>query len=117
MCERLNEELEAAQKRVEKTDRLSNNDLEYLSKLIDNIKDIEIIIAMHEEKETGYSNYYPYVYDDYSYVRRGSVKRDNMGRYSRDDKDTKRKLHDLMNMTNDEHTRREIQRMIDDMER
>lgn len=113
MCERLNEELEAAQKRVEKADRLNGSDLEYLSNLIDNIKDLKIIIAM-EEDSGGYSNYYPY-YNDYSYARRGNVKRDNMGRYSRDTVDIKRQMHELMNDTTDDRTRREIQKIISEM--
>lgn len=117
MCGRFNEELEAAEKRVEKTDRLSNSDLDYLSHLIDNIKDMKIIIAMEEENEHGYSNYYPYAYDDYSYARRGNVKRDNMGRYSRDDKRITHELRELMEMTTDSRTRQELQKMIDNMER
>ena len=117
MCERFNEELEAAEKRVEKTDKLSNSDLDYLSHLIDNIKDMKIIIAMEEENERGYSNYYPYVYDDYSYARRGNVKRDNMGRYSRDNKHIAHELRELMDMTTDSRTRQELQKLIDNMER
>ena len=117
MCQRLNEELENAERRVEKTDKLSNSDLDYLSHLIDNIKDLEIIIAMNEEKEHGYSNYYPYIYDDYSYARRGNVKRDTMGRYSRDDKHIAHELRELMDMTTDSRTRQELQKLIDSMER
>ena len=57
-------------------DELTNSSLETIDKLTHAVKSIDTILAM---EDAGYSN-------DYSYAggRRGYVKRDNMGRYSRD---------------------------------
>lgn len=134
MCERFSDELSEANKRIEKNPKLNTGDIEYLSKLTDIIKDLKTIIAM-EESDGEYSNYYPYSYDNYSYAggRGGNVRRDNMGRYSRDNYSSERggnysgnysrdhsetisKMRNLMNETSDERTRREMQRLISDME-
>lgn len=130
VCEKLSDELENANRRVEKSGKLSTADIEYLDKLTHAIKSVETIIAMKEarEGEEEYSRDYPrYRYYDhegnsYARGRTGNVRRDSMGRYSednysRDNKDMVHELRDLMNMTTDEHTRKEIQHMIDDMER
>ena len=62
-------------------------------------------------------------YDDGSYMRgRSYAKRDSRGRYSRmrndysRDNDMVMELRDLMNDASDEHTRRELQKMISKME-
>ena len=127
MCERFSDELSEANKRIEKNPKLNTGDIEYLSKLTDIIKDLKTIIAM-EEQDDEYSNYYPYSYDNYSYTRGrgGNVRRDSMGRYSRDEysqrgysrdhSETISKMRNLMNETSDERTRREIQRLISEME-
>jgi benzoyl-CoA reductase/2-hydroxyglutaryl-CoA dehydratase subunit BcrC/BadD/HgdB len=114
VCDRISDELEETNERIKKIPKLSTGDIEYIRGLTSILKSIKTIIAM--EEADGYSNNYSY-YDGNSYARRGNVRRDNMGRYSGDREDIKTKMHDLMQHTNDEHTRREIQRMIDDMER
>lgn len=117
VCDRISDELEETNERIKKIPKLSTGDIEYIRGLTSILKSIKTIIAMDEEAD-GYSNNYSY-YDGNSYARgrTGNVRRDNMGRYSRDSEDIRTKMHDLMQHTNDEHTRREIQRMIDDMER
>lgn len=57
-------------------DQLSTNSLYTVDKLTHAVKSIDTILAM---EDAGYSN-------DYSYARgrRGNVRRDSMGRYSRD---------------------------------
>ena len=56
-------------------DELTNSSLETIDKLTHAVKSIDTILAM---EDAGYSN-------DYSYARgRNYVKRDSMGRYSRD---------------------------------
>lgn len=112
VCDRISDELEETNERIKKIPKLSTGDIEYIRGLTSILKSIKTIIAM--EEADGYSNNYSY-YDGNSYARRGNVRRDSMGRYSRDHEDIKTKMHDLMQHTNDEHTRREIQRMIDDM--
>lgn len=116
VCDRISDELEETNERIKKIPKLSTGDIEYIRGLTSTLKSIKTIIAM--EEADGYSNNYSY-YDGNSYARgrTGNVRRDNMGRYSRESEDIRTKMHDLMQHTNDEHTRREIQRMIDDMER
>lgn len=68
----LMEELDKCSRR----DELTNSSLETIDKLTHAVKSIDTIMAM---EEAGYSN------DGYSYARgrRGNVRRDSMGRYSR----------------------------------
>lgn len=120
VCERLSDELANANRRIEKNDKLNISDIEYLDKLTHAIKSIKTVIAMEEAYGEGeHSRGYPYHdYDGNSYARgrTGNVRRDNMGRYSRDGKNMVHEMRDLMNMTTDERTKREIQRMLDEME-
>ena len=58
-------------------------------------------------EDDGYSGHYPYAYDGRSY------RRDSMGRYSRNSLTDK--LRDLMEEAPDDHSRLEIQRLIDKM--
>ena len=63
--------------KITKKGELSAGSLDVIDKLTHSIKSIDTIIAM---EDAGYSS------DGYSYARgrRGSVRRDSMGRYSRD---------------------------------
>ena len=63
--------------RCAEKDGISNNGLYAIDKLTHAVKSIDTILAM---EDAGYSN------DNYSYARgrRGNVRRDSMGRYSRD---------------------------------
>lgn len=65
-------------------------------------------------REDNYSNERDYVRPDGSYSRDYSMKRDSMGRYSRSD-DIRHELHELMNRAGDEHTKREIKKLMDRM--
>lgn len=62
--------------RCAEKDGISNNGLYAIDKLTHAVKSIDTILAM---EDAGYSN------DNYSYARgrRGNVRRDSMGRYSR----------------------------------
>ena len=102
---------------------LSPGSLEIVDKLTHSIKSIDTILAM---EEAGYS------YEDhYSYGggRRGNVKRDSMGRYSRgrgiyhddgrygyrysrDKEELMEQLRDLEMNTHDESTKRMIQKFM-----
>lgn len=74
--ERLRDMLMAELDRCAEKDGLSNNSLYTVDKLTHSIKSIDTILAM---EDAGYSK------DGYSYARgrRGNVRRDSMGRYSR----------------------------------
>ena len=61
---------------------LDMSTLDVLYKVVDEIKDIQIICAMKREEEGGYSERVR-SYDDESYARgRSYARRDSMGRYS-----------------------------------
>ena len=87
---------------------LNGSNLDVIDKLTHTIKNLCKII----EDSEGYSNNYPYSYDERSY-RGYSSKRDSMGRYSRDG--LADKLRELMNEAPDDRTRTEIQRLVDKM--
>lgn len=127
VCEKLSDELENANRRVEKSGKLSTADIEYLDKLTHAIKSIKTVIAMEEAYGDEYSENYRgnsyrgnSYYDGGSYARAreraSNVRRNAMDRYSRDSKNMAHEMRDLMNMTTDERTKRELQRMIDEME-
>lgn len=118
MKEMLMDELEKCSKKGE----LSAGSLDVVDKLTHSIKSIDTIIAMDE---AGYSNDSGYRYDsrgDYGYTnagRRGNVRRDSMGRYSRDDAmhDLKKSLHELMDDAKDEESRRMVEEWIRQVDR
>lgn len=105
---------------------LSTAGLDIIDKLTHTIKNLDKIIAKHEEKE--YSNTYagpPYgvTYDDVpqrqTYARGRGVRRDPMGRYSgvytggySRNSDLIMELTDLMADAPDERTRMELQKCI-----
>ena len=91
--EMLCEELDTITRKGE----LSPGSLEIIDKLTHSIKSLDTIIAM---EDAGYSGY--------------NARRDNMGRYSRDS--FKDELHKLLEKAPDEHHRKAIKRMIEDME-
>ena len=66
-----------------KSGDITVNSLEKIHKLTDTIKNIDKIMML--EDGDGYSEMYPDYYGtSYARGRRGNVKRDSMGRYSRD---------------------------------
>lgn len=116
--------------------KLSPSDLDYVNKLTHSIKSVETTIAMKEATDNVYSRddrsgYHDGVsYDGGSSYARGrgrNANRDSMGRYSsrgysRDDDGYSNhgnivdELRELMHNSPDEHTRKEMQRLIERME-
>ena len=94
-------------KEYAKKGELSAGSLSTIDTLAHALKNIDKVI----EDDDGYSSRYPYMgnsYDDRHYSRRYSR------RYSRNDLSDK--LRELMNDATDEHTRHEMQRMIDKLD-
>ena len=99
---------------------LTEASLKTIDTLAHSIKNLDKVIE-HCEKD-GYSNYSReasydssehYVRPDGSY-RRGA-RRDSMGRYSRADDETRMSLEKLLSTAKDEHTKREIRKMLERM--
>ena len=113
--EMLCEELETIAKKGE----LTAGSLDTVDKLTHAIKSIETIIAMNEYNDDGYSNRGSYENrNGNSYARYGNVRRDNMGRYSRDEANEEiiNRLHEVMNDAPNEQTKQEIRKLINKME-
>ena len=135
-CELLHEQFSDLIRKI-KTNGMSTGDLDKLDKVAHALKSIKGTMQMEQAEEEGYSGMYPYM--GYGYNRGGSyergngsmtgssyargrtnARRDSMGRYSgergysRDDLSDK--LRELMEEAPDEHSRKKIQRLIDDME-
>ena len=107
---------------------LTAGSLDVVDKLSHALKSIETIIAMEEASDDYSSNYGSYerngqmmngtTYRDggrsYARGRRGNVKRDSMGRYSRDDEmdGLVEDLRDLMEDAPNDHVRTEIQKLV-----
>ena len=81
------------------------------------------IIEACEEDEGSSSRYYPMAYEDGSRrgSYRGSYRRDSMGRYAREgysrDASLANALRDMMGDVPDEHTKAEMQRLINKLSR
>lgn len=129
--EMLCEELETIAKKGE----LTAGSLDTVDKLTHAIKSIETIIAMNEYNDDGYSNRGSYesrngssgarrytrdgsMDGGNSYAGYGNVRRDSMGRYSRDEATDEiiNRLHDIMNDTPNEQAKQEIRKLINKME-
>ena len=126
--EMLCEELEAIAKKGE----LTAGSLDTVDKLTHAIKSLETIMAMNEYSEDGYSNRGSYDgnvnSNSYarrytreggnSYARYGNVRRDSMGRYSRDEANDEiiSRLHEVMEEAQNEQTKQEIRKLINKME-
>ncbi len=129
--EMLCEELETIAKKGE----LTAGSLDTVDKLTHAIKSIETIIAMNEYNDDGYSNRGSYesrngssnarrytrdgsMDGGNSYAGYGNVRRDSMGRYSRDEATDEiiNRLHDIMNDTPNEQAKQEIRKLISKME-
>jgi hypothetical protein len=107
----------------------SRDDIDSVYKLIDIAKDIYCIWEYEdEEDDASYDDGRSMRYDGESYARgrRGNVKRDSMGRYSRrypmgysrdgGKEEYIKRLREMMEDAPDEHTRSEIKRMVSQME-
>lgn len=129
--EMLCEELETIAKKGE----LTAGSLDTVDKLTHAIKSIETIIAMNEYNDDGYSNRGSYesrngssgarrytrdgsMDGGNSYAGYGNVRRDSIGRYSRDEATDEiiNRLHDIMNDTPNEQAKQEIRKLINKME-
>lgn len=129
--EMLCEELETIAKKGE----LTAGSLDTVDKLTHAIKSIETIIAMNEYNDDGYSNRGSYesrngssnarrytrdgsMDGGNSYARYGNVRRDSMGRYSRDEANEEiiSRLHEVMEEAQNEQTKQEIRKLINKME-
>lgn len=129
--EMLCEELETIAKKGE----LTAGSLDTVDKLTHAIKSIETIIAMNEYNDDGYSNRGSYesrngssnarrytrdgsMDGGNSYAGYGNVRRDSMGRYSRDEANEEiiNRLHEVMNDAPNEQTKQEIRKLINKME-
>lgn len=103
---------------------VSASSLTMVDTLAHALKNIDKVIEKCEEEEGGYSNMPSHEggsmrgsYDGYS--RRRYMRRDSMGRYSRDgysgSEDMTMELQDLMRNAPDERTRQKIQTILDRM--
>jgi len=108
---------------------LTESSLKTIDTLAHSIKNLDKVIE-HCEKD-GYSNYSReasymgdssehYVrpdgsYRDSSYARGRGARRDSMGRYSRAEDEMRMNLEKLLNTAKDEHTKREIRKMLERM--
>ena len=128
--EMLCEELETIAKKGE----LTAGSLDTVDKLTHAIKSLETIMAMNEYSEDGYSNRASYEnrngssyarrytrdgsMDGNSYARYANVRRDRMGRYSRDEANDEiiSRLHEVMEEAQNEQTKQEIRKLINKME-
>ena len=103
LCEYIDDEINELERKVDKTGRLSNSEIEYGKDLA------KFKMALLTNKAMGNEGYSE-EYRPTSYAPR----RDRMVRYSRDS--FKDELHELMNKAPDEKHKRAIRRMIEDME-
>lgn len=134
LCETLSGEVKEMNAKIRAAGgKISTQDLDTVDKLTHALKSIKATIAMDEEADDGYSEYYPM--DGGSSYRR--ARRDSMGRYSRypgyngypgapgiprypnrtySRNDLVDKVRQLMDNAPDDRTRQEIQRMVVQME-
>ena len=115
------DELEELERKADKDGKLSMAEVQYMDTLAHAKKNL---MKAEEMSEDGYSNrgysrgryYVDGTYDDghsYARGRMGNVRRDSMGRYSRDG--LADKLRELMADAPDDKTRQDIQRLVDRM--
>lgn len=111
-----------------KKGELTTGSLDVVDKLAHTIKNLDKIIDKYEEEEySGRGGSYrggSYAYEDdgsYARGRTGNVRRDSMGRYSRErgysrDENMVMELRELMQNAPDERTRMEFQKFIQKIE-
>lgn len=114
LCDILSEKIADKTRKI-KSNGMSDGDLDTVDKLTHSLASVKKILAFMEDD--GYSGNYPMDYRGIyrgSYARGRNVRRDSMGRYSRND--LADKMRELMMEAPDEHTRMEIKRMVEKME-
>lgn len=107
-----------------KKDKLDVGSLEIVDKLTHTIKNLDKIIENYEDD--GYSSdMYDGTYarrmdgmrgTSYARGRRGNVRRDSMGRYSRDSKGMAHELRELMEEAPNDHIKMEFKKLIQKVE-
>ena len=115
LCDTISDAISEANEKIRSGGgKLSAGDVDYVDKLTHALKSIKATITMMEDE--GYSSHYPYTgsYNHGSYRGSYARRRDSMGRYSRND--LADRMRGLMDDAPDEHTKREIQRMVDRLE-
>jgi len=130
LCEMYCKWIEKAKDKLRKSGTdISASDADYLDKLTHSLKSIKCIIPMMEDEEPGYSSARS-MYDggveegraNRSYARG----RDSMGRYTSrsrgysrhgEKEDMIESLREIMESTSDEQDRKEVQKLIQKMER
>lgn len=129
LCETISREIGEANDKIRAAGgKLSGSDVEYVDKLTHTLKSIKTILAMEGAgySEDRYGRYdHPYERgSSYERGRTGNVRRDNMGRYSRDGyshndgrEELMENLRALMEESKDSDTRREIQQFMAKVEK
>lgn len=135
LCETLSKEIKKANAKIDNANgELTAGDIDYIDKLTHALKSVKSTMALMESEQ--YSNRGSYnggsygrysqddmsnrgSYDSMSYAR--NQRRDSRGRYSSErgysrHGDMVEELYALMENAPDERTRREIQRLLDQME-
>lgn len=132
LCETISREIGEANDKIRAAGgKLSGSDVEYVDKLTHTLKSIKTILAMEDAgySEDRYGRYdHPYERgSSYERGRAGNVRRDSMGRYSRDYRDGYSRndgreelmdnLRAMMEESKDNNTRREIQQFMAKLEK
>lgn len=123
LIEYICDELEDLERKAEKDGKLTMQEVEYMDTLAHAKKNLLKSDMMMDEDEYSSAGgvYYRDGMRDRSYARgrRGSVKRDAMGRYSRGysmaEDDFRMELEELMHNAPNEQTRQKIQRIMSEM--
>lgn len=96
---------------------LTPNNLEIIEKLICSINGINDL--EDREQSSKVSRGYGYDYDDREMMRSMAPKRDSMGRYTNghdpEREEVIAEMHELKNRVSDPHTKRKIEKMINDL--
>lgn len=121
LCYVLESELSTVNDKLENSGgKLSGDDLTYIDKITHAIKSIKTTMAMLDGDYGDSGNYgnYGRTYRGTYGARGRNVRRDSMGRYSRDDAHAEivNQLRSVMGMAQDEKTKHEIQRLVAKME-
>ena len=104
------DELEEIERKAEKDGKLSLAEVQYADTLAHLKKNLLKAEEMGDEYSHGRS------YRGMSYARRGNVRRDAMGRYSRSGGEFAADLRDLAEIAPDEHTRQKLHEMAAKMD-
>lgn len=125
LIEYICDELEELERKADKEGKLSMAEIQYGDMLAHFKKNLLKADEMYEDADESYSRGNSYRYEgegSYARGRRGNVRRDAMGRYSRRggysmaNEHMVNELYDLMNEADDEETKAEFKRFIKKVE-